>query len=69
VVQALEAAGLQPEESELTMIPENTIEVSGEEAEKLLRLIDFLEENDDVQNVYANYEISDEEMARLEAAS
>jgi len=69
VLLALEAAGLKPEESELTMIPENTIEVHGEEAEKLLRLIDFLEENDDVQNVYANYEISDEEMARLEAAS
>ncbi|MBU2816312.1 YebC/PmpR family DNA-binding transcriptional regulator, partial [Acidithiobacillus ferrooxidans] len=69
VVLALEAAGLKPEESEMTMIPENTIEVSGEEAEKLLRLIDFLEENDDVQNVYANYDISDEEMARLEATS
>ena len=69
VVLALEAAGLKPEESEMTMIPENTVEVSGEEAEKLLRLIDFLEENDDVQNVYANYDISDEEMARLEAIS
>ncbi|MHB1644850.1 MAG: YebC/PmpR family DNA-binding transcriptional regulator, partial [Acidithiobacillus sp.] len=69
VVLALEAAGLKPEESEMTMVPENTIEVSGEEAEKLLRLIDFLEENDDVQNVYANYDISDEEMARLEATS
>ncbi|MCL4526349.1 MAG: YebC/PmpR family DNA-binding transcriptional regulator [Gammaproteobacteria bacterium] len=69
VVLALEAAGFKPEESEMTMIPENTIEVSGEEAEKLLRLIDFLEENDDVQNVYANYDISDEEMARLEATS
>ena len=69
VLLALEAAGLKPEESEMTMVPENTIEVSGEEAEKLLRLIDFLEENDDVQNVYANYDISDEEMARLEATS
>ena len=66
---ALEAAGLMPEESEITMIPENTIEVSGEEAEKLLRLIEFLEENDDVQNVYANYELSEAEMARLEEAA
>jgi YebC/PmpR family DNA-binding regulatory protein len=69
VAAALEAAGLMPEESEITMIPENTIEVSGEEAEKLLRLIEFLEENDDVQNVYANYELSEAEMARLEEAA
>ena len=51
------------------MLPETTVDVCGEDAEKLLRLIDVLEENDDVQNVYANYAISDEEMARLEAVS
>ena len=69
VALALEAAGLKAEESEITMIPETTVDVCGEDAEKLLRLIDVLEENDDVQYVYANYAISDEEMARLEAVS
>ncbi|MCE5387762.1 MAG: YebC/PmpR family DNA-binding transcriptional regulator [Acidithiobacillus sp.] len=69
VHQALKTAGLTPEEAELSMIPETTIAVSGDDAEKLLRLLDALEENDDVQNVYANYSISDEEMARLEAGA
>ncbi|MCL5980697.1 YebC/PmpR family DNA-binding transcriptional regulator [Acidithiobacillus sulfuriphilus] len=69
VAAALEAAGLKAEEVELTQIPETSNRVSGEEAEKLLKLLDALEENDDVQNVYANYEMSDEEMARIQAAS
>jgi len=69
VVAALKAAGLPPEDSELSMIPETTVELAGEDAEKLLRLLDALEENDDVQNVFANYSISDEEMARIEANS
>ncbi|MGC8468044.1 MAG: YebC/PmpR family DNA-binding transcriptional regulator [Acidithiobacillus sp.] len=69
VAEALQAAGLKPEEVELTMIPETTVEVSGDDADKLMRLLEALEENDDVQNVYANYSLSDEEMARLEAAS
>ncbi|MGC9128023.1 MAG: YebC/PmpR family DNA-binding transcriptional regulator, partial [Acidithiobacillus sp.] len=69
VAEALQAAGLKPEEVELTMIPEITVEVSGDDADKLMRLLEALEENDDVQNVYANYSLSDEEMARLEAAS
>ncbi|MCE5394271.1 MAG: YebC/PmpR family DNA-binding transcriptional regulator [Acidithiobacillus sp.] len=69
VQQTLKSAGLTPEEAELSMIPETTVPVSGDDAEKLLRLLDALEENDDVQNVYANYSISDEEMARLEAGA
>ncbi|MGK9450164.1 YebC/PmpR family DNA-binding transcriptional regulator [Acidithiobacillus caldus] len=69
VAEALQNAGLTPEEVELTMIPETTVEVSGDDADKLMRLLEALEENDDVQNVYANYSLSDEEMARLEAAS
>jgi YebC/PmpR family DNA-binding regulatory protein len=48
-------------------LPKTTVPVVGEMAEKVLRLVEHLEENDDVQNVYANFEISDEEMAALEA--
>ncbi|HBE76921.1 MAG TPA: YebC/PmpR family DNA-binding transcriptional regulator [Firmicutes bacterium] len=44
---------------ELTMIPQNTVEVSGEQVDQLLKLVDALEENDDVQNVYGNFEIPD----------
>ncbi len=45
--------------------PQNTIDVDGDKAATLMKLIDALEDNDDVQNVYSNFEISDEEMERL----
>ncbi|PQA88496.1 YebC/PmpR family DNA-binding transcriptional regulator [Hyphococcus luteus] len=45
--------------------PQNTIDIEGDKAATLMKLIDALEDNDDVQNVYANFEISDEEMERL----
>jgi YebC/PmpR family DNA-binding regulatory protein len=66
VQHAFESAGLNPQVAEISWIPENTIAVEGEAAEKLLALIERLEELDDVQNVYANYDISDEELARIE---
>ncbi len=46
---------------ELTMIPQNTVEVNSEQADQLLKLVDALEENDDVQNVYGNFELLDSE--------
>jgi YebC/PmpR family DNA-binding regulatory protein len=46
---------------ELTMIPQNTVEVSGEQVDQLLKLVDALEDNDDVQNVYGNFELPDSE--------
>jgi len=51
----------------MMFLPRTTVQVSGETAEKVLRLVENLEENDDVQHVYANFEISDEEMAALES--
>jgi len=48
-------------------LPRSTVQVSGDTAEKVLRLVENLEENDDVQHVYANFEISDEEMAAIES--
>jgi len=67
VQQGFESAGLEPQVAEISWIPENLIAVEGEAAEKLLALIERLEDLDDVQNVYANYDISDEEMERIEA--
>jgi YebC/PmpR family DNA-binding regulatory protein len=58
VREAVEAAGFTVESAELTMIPKTTIEVDDEAtAKKILRLIDTLEESDDVQDVYANFDI------------
>jgi transcriptional/translational regulatory protein YebC/TACO1 len=59
VRNALEAAGLKPEVSEVTMRPENTIELTGEDAARMQKLLDMLEDLDDVQNVYHNAEISE----------
>jgi transcriptional/translational regulatory protein YebC/TACO1 len=55
---ALEASGIQVESAELTMLPRTTVQIEEEAAaRKLLRLMDALEENDDVQDVYANFDI------------
>ena len=58
VRSAVEAAGFAVDSAELTMIPKTTIEVDDEsQAKKILRLVDALEDNDDVQEVYANFDI------------
>ena len=54
---ALEAAGLKPEIAEVTMRAENTIELGGEEAAKMQKLLDMLEDLDDVQGVFHNAEL------------
>ena len=51
---ALEAAGLKPEIAEVTMRAENNIELSGEDAERMQKLLDVIEELDDVQDVFHN---------------
>lgn len=50
---------------EMAMIPQNTVEVTGEQVEQVLKLIDALEDNDDVQNVYGNFDIPDSEMDQI----
>jgi transcriptional/translational regulatory protein YebC/TACO1 len=57
VKNALEAAGLKPEVAEVTMRPENTIPLAGEDAARMQKILDMLEDLDDVQNVYHNAEI------------
>ena len=63
--RALEKAGWNPASAGIVMAPASTVGIQGEAAESMLRLVDALEDLDDVQNVYANYDISDEEMARF----
>lgn len=66
VREAFEAAGLEMISAELNQVPQSTMEVDLETARKLLRFIELLEDNDDVQNVYSDADISDEIMAQLE---
>ncbi len=67
VQKALEAKFGEPKKSGLTWRPQNTIAVDDEAGEKLMKLVENLEENDDVQNVYGNFEISEALMAKLSA--
>ena len=60
VRQALEDAGIAYLSADLTLLPKTTVQPDEKEARQLLRLIDLLEENDDVQDVYANFDISEE---------
>jgi YebC/PmpR family DNA-binding regulatory protein len=65
VAQALEAKFGEPRKASLIWKPHNTVSVDDESGEKILRLVGMLEENDDVQNVFANFEISDALMAKF----
>jgi len=62
VRDALAAQGLQWQSAEITMIPQTTVQLEGKQAEQMLKMMDKLEDNDDVQNVYANFDISEEEL-------
>jgi YebC/PmpR family DNA-binding regulatory protein len=64
--KALEAKFGEPRKASLVWRPQNTIAVDDEAGEKILKLVGVLEENDDVQNVYANFEISDALIAKLQ---
>ncbi len=65
VREGLLGAGLSVQSADLTRVPKTTVRVEGKEAEQLLRLMEMLEDNDDVQQVYANFDIDEAEMERL----
>ncbi|MBI5144070.1 MAG: YebC/PmpR family DNA-binding transcriptional regulator [Candidatus Omnitrophica bacterium] len=60
VKKALEDAGIKTESAEITLVPKSTVKVTGGDAKKVLDLVDAIEEHEDVQNVYANFDIPDE---------
>ncbi|GAK57237.1 UPF0082 protein SYNAS_07390 [Candidatus Vecturithrix granuli] len=66
VRSVLEEKGIPMTSAALTMVPENTVKVEEKEAAKVLRLMDALENHDDVQNVYANFDIPEDVLAKLE---
>jgi transcriptional/translational regulatory protein YebC/TACO1 len=65
VAKALEAKFGEPRKAALTWKPQNTVAVDDETGEKLLKLMDLLNEHDDVQNVFANFEVSDALVAKM----
>jgi len=60
IAKVLEDNNIETVEAEVTMVPDTTVKLAGKDAEKVLNLIEALEEHDDVQNVYANYDIDEE---------
>jgi YebC/PmpR family DNA-binding regulatory protein len=65
VKSAIQGAGLGYENAEVTMIPQNSIKIEGREAENMIRLMEALEDSDDVQNVYSNFDVSEDLMLSL----
>ncbi len=68
VRQALESKGAPVTEAAGAMLPQSTVRVEGKDAAAVLRLIEALEEQDDVQSVYSNYDIPDEVLDAITAA-
>lgn len=62
---AITDAGIEPETSEITMIPTNGVRLEGKKAEQMLKLMEVLEDHEDVQNVYANFDIDESEMEAI----
>jgi YebC/PmpR family DNA-binding regulatory protein len=65
IKKAIDGGGVKCIEARIGMIPQNTIALEGTKAEQMLKMMEKLEDNDDVQNVYANFDISDDVMERL----
>ncbi len=67
VLGAVEKLGIEPDTAEITFIPQTSVHVEGKQAVAVLKMVDALEEQDDVQNVYANFDIDDSELEALSA--
>jgi YebC/PmpR family DNA-binding regulatory protein len=67
VKKALEGSGFKYNYAEITMVAQSNIRLTGKEAEQMLKLMEGLEDSDDVQKVYGNFDIAEEEMERLSA--
>jgi transcriptional/translational regulatory protein YebC/TACO1 len=65
VRDGLKARGIPTAQAELVMVPKTTVRVEGKEAEQLLKLLDALDEQEDVQEVVANFDIPDEILAKV----
>jgi YebC/PmpR family DNA-binding regulatory protein len=65
IIAALASAGIETVSAEIAMIPQNLVKLEGKQAEQMLRLAEMLEEQDDVQNVYSNFDIDEDELERL----
>ena len=68
VAEALQRAGIEPDSADVARVPQNTVDLEGDTARQMLELLEALEDQDDVQNVIANFNISEDLMAELSEA-
>lgn len=68
VVEALKAAGIEPDVAEVGWVPKSYVKLEGKQAAAMLKLTEALEDHDDVQNVYSNFDIDEQELAALTAS-
>ena len=69
VKEALSKAGITPASAEVSMVPQNYIKLTGQQAAAMVRLVEALEEHDDVQHVYANFDIDESEIQAAVSAN
>jgi transcriptional/translational regulatory protein YebC/TACO1 len=62
VREALAKAGIKPASAEISMVPQNYVKLSGTQAQQMIRLVEALEEYDDVQHVYSNFDVDEKEI-------
>jgi transcriptional/translational regulatory protein YebC/TACO1 len=62
VLEAVKGAGIEPQAAEVSMVPQNYVRLEGADAKQMLKLYDALDDHDDVQKVYANFDIDESEM-------
>ncbi len=62
VTDAVKNAGIEPQAAEISMVPQNYVRLEGTDAKQMLKLYDALDDHDDVQKVYANFDIDESEM-------
>lgn len=67
VLASIKDAGIEPLTAQVSLVPENTVRVQGKQAGSVIRMIEKLEDQDDVQNVFANFDIEDKELEALSA--
>ena len=65
VLEAIQKAGIETVSAEVAMIPKNTVKLEGKQAAGMLRLAEALEEHEDVQNVYSNFDIDEKELEAM----
>ena len=68
ISEGIRKLGINPSRAETTMLPKNTVKVEGHAAEKVLKLVDALDDNEDVQEVFANFDIPDEVLEQFSKA-